>query len=674
MKRGTTRNKKSNRKWKRIKRTNNSSRKKKKQMGITKLIERMETKSLDYLKKDYLEKGLDKMQNSFVLYRIIGNDLYPRHQKGQTLRNLQFILEHESVLENCEKRWVVNRIIDKEVEQAIIELLKRYNQEFIQIPFFEEDYQKIGLDTSFLPNSNYLKSREYTSMNQERRKRIMAAIFRKKNNYVMNVNGARNVALRDGRTRAKWILPWDGNCFITQTAWKRIYKEVISKPYLKYFAVPMTRVLDNAQLLVDTFIPVPVEEPQLIFRMDSKEEFNEAFWYGRRDKVELLWRLGIPGEWNDMKYEFWDSKRLPKSVEAGQYGVAGWVARLFSGMKILEKNPKKRNITRYEAIIKTIQYLDKNILKHSSTSDLQINQLLKKKDEKVPQNEQIEDSLSDSVKLTLLEQLDKVDDYFIENRFARINKSNKVEVAFAISLKSKKTSRNWTRVQNNLARTLRSILHNTDQNYRILIAGHNKPNIEEMKSDRVTWLPVRFPPPTNSRQYSSDKLRKRRVIGTYLRKIGFSGYFMPLDADDWIHYRFVEFIRSNPIADAFVINTGCMANLKHKQIWARERFYTNCGSSAVFYFSNRDFPLSSRRRDVMKTKFRWVIFPHVRVTKYLRNQNYKMVNLPLVTYVLVHGDNNTIIKRKINSSISAKRYHAISENLQDWFYEYFKIK
>ncbi|MDQ1004177.1 hypothetical protein QFZ28_004577 [Neobacillus niacini] len=37
---------------------------------------------------------------------------------------------------------------------------------------------------------------------------------------------------------------------------------------------------------------------------------------------------------------------------------------------------------------------------------------------------------------------------------------------------------------------------------------------------------------------------------------------MPLDADDWVHYRFVEYIRSHLIADAFVINTGCMAKMK----------------------------------------------------------------------------------------------------------------
>ncbi len=129
------------------------------------------------MKEDYIEKGLDKIQNTFVLYRIIGNDLYPRHQKGQTLRNLQFILENESELENCEKRWIVNRIFDKEVEQAIIEILKRHHQEFIHIPFLKEEYKNIGLDTSFLPTHNYLKSKEYSRMNQERRKRIMTAIY-----------------------------------------------------------------------------------------------------------------------------------------------------------------------------------------------------------------------------------------------------------------------------------------------------------------------------------------------------------------------------------------------------------------------------------------------------------------------------------------------------------------
>jgi hypothetical protein len=317
-------------------------------------------------------------------------------------------------------------------------------------------------------------------------------------------------------------------------------------------------------------------------------------------------------------------------------------------------------------------YTEKDLDKMSS--GFQIYSMTKNKDDMNPQFEITGDFSSDNVKQTLLEHFDQVDDYFEKIKMAGYNKSNVVEVAFAISLKSKRASRNWTRVQNNLARTLRSIINNTDQNFRIIIAGHEKPNIKEMNHQRVTWLPVRFPPPTFISQYSIDKFRKRRVIGAYLRKIGFSGYFMPLDADDWVHYRFVEYIRSHPITDAFVINTGCMANMKSKQIWVRERFYKACGSGALFYLRNSDFPRTPKKRDVMKSKFKWVIFAHAKVTNYLKNKNYKMVNYPLVTWVVVHGDNNTTMKRKIRSSISAERYQAISENLEDWFYEYFKIK
>ncbi|MFP7299296.1 glycosyltransferase family A protein [Neobacillus niacini] len=659
MNRGITINKNKTRKRKRIKRA---------KKNFTKSLNRV-----DALKEEYVEKGLDKMENTFVLYRIIGNDLYPRHQKGQTLSNLQFILENEPNLENCEKRWIINRIFDKDLEQAIIEMLRRHQQEFIHIPFLNEEYKKIELDTSFLPTPNFLESKEYARMEQQRRKRIIAAIIRNKNKYVMNVNGARNTALRDGKFRAKWVLPWDGNCFVTQMAWKQICSDVIARPYLKYFAVPMTRVLENKQLLADTFIPVPVEEPQLIFRLDANEEFNENFWYGRRDKVELLWRLGISGKWDYWKDDFWDSKRLPFSKETGQHGQAGWVARLFSGMTSLEKNSKQRNITRFEAIIKTIQYLDEEVLKHSSESDNQIYTMLKKKNKINTQFEITGDHSSDNVKQTLLEQLDQVDNYFETVKIDRNNNPVNVEVAFAISLKSKRSSRNWTRVQNNLARTLRSILNNTDQNFKIVIAGHEKPNIEEMENIRVTWLPVRYPPPKYISKFSSDKFRKRRVIGAYLRKIGFSGYFMPLDADDWVHYRFVEFIRSHPIKDAFVMNTGCMANFKNKQVWLRDGFYFSCGSSAVFYFRNNDFPLTSRKADVIKTKFKWVILAHGKVTKYLKNKNYLLVNFPFVTWVVAHGDNNTIIKRKLKRTISANSYNAIPERLENWFYQYFKI-
>ncbi|MEX2415483.1 MAG: alginate lyase family protein [Paenibacillaceae bacterium] len=316
---------------------------------------------------------MEKSPDTFALYRIVGNDLYPRHKKGQTCENLKFILEHEPELENCEKKWIVNRIIDKEEELAIITQLHHHEQPFIHIPFHEEAYKVIEWDMNCLPDPGYLVSKEFENLDSEVRIRFIAAMYQLKNNYVMNTNGARNKALRDGRSRVKWILPWDGNCFVTRAAWKQIHIDVTASPHLKYFTVPMTRVVNNKQLLADEFTPRPVEEPQLIFRDDSIEEFYEKFCYGRRSKVELFWRLAIPGEWDCWKDDPWDQPRRPKSSEAGQFGAAGWTARLFSGMKKLEQDNKasfkQRGLARLEGIISTLRHVDVMIAGKSADSN-----------------------------------------------------------------------------------------------------------------------------------------------------------------------------------------------------------------------------------------------------------------------------------------------------------------
>jgi glycosyltransferase involved in cell wall biosynthesis len=312
------------------------------------------------------QQSVNNKDDRFVLYRIIGNDLYPRHKKGQSRENLKFILENEPNFESCEKRFVVNRIIDKEEEQLIIQLLQKHNRQFLHIPFNIEEYQKIGYDTSCLPEPGYLASKEFQALDKNKQDRAIAAVYRLKNNYIMNNNGARNLALNDGLLRAKWILPWDGNCFLTEKAWKQIIDDIRLSPQKKYFVVPMTRVTNNEDLLKDNFIPDPVEEPQLIFRNDATEKFNEEFPYGRRPKVELLWRLGIPGKWDGYpKDDSWDLQRKPLSPDAGNFGYAGWVARLFSGNKEQEKDTsesiKQRVLARVDAIISTINHVDLSI-------------------------------------------------------------------------------------------------------------------------------------------------------------------------------------------------------------------------------------------------------------------------------------------------------------------------
>lgn len=316
----------------------------------------------DALKADYRALGLDRRADTFVLYRIIGNDLHPRHSKGQSYENLRVMLENEPPLADCERRWVVNRIVDPEEERRVIDLLGAHGQDYIHIPFVADEYLRIGLDFDALPSPDFLDSDEFGRLSREEQDRARVAAYRLKNLYVMNNNGARNIALRDGQQRAKWVLPWDGNCFVTADAWREIVADVTARPHLKYLAVPMERMLDNAELLRGDYRTNPVEEPQLLFRCDAAEAFNEDFPYGRRPKVELFWRLGIPGSWDEWRDDPWDQPRRPPSPEAGHFGCAGWVARMFSGQHEQEDprgaGRRNRMLARRDAIVSTIDAID----------------------------------------------------------------------------------------------------------------------------------------------------------------------------------------------------------------------------------------------------------------------------------------------------------------------------
>jgi hypothetical protein len=269
----------------------------------------------------------------FVLYRIIGNDLYPRHDAGQSLANLRFVLEHEPDLEGCEKRWLLNRIRQPEKLRELMALLDRYGFGYDVIPFDDSAFQKVPWDWEILPEPSFLASKSFRQLLIHQRQSWEIALYRCKNNYLMNNNGARNRALELGRRRADWVLPWDGNCFVTAEGWRGLRSAVLHQSAADYFHVPMQRVADNADLLNPEFVADPQDEPQLVFAAGAFEQFNPAYPYGRRPKVELFWRLGLAGTWDAWLDEPWDQPRRPQLVPVPSCPKAGWVARLHSGVR-----------------------------------------------------------------------------------------------------------------------------------------------------------------------------------------------------------------------------------------------------------------------------------------------------------------------------------------------------
>lgn len=323
------------------------------------------------LAERYRASSVSSMPDTFVLYRIIGNDLPPRHALGQSRRNLAFILEHEPELSGCEKRFVVNRIVDPEEESAVLRLLKKVGLPYIHIPFDREKYCHTSWDIEGIPAEFSPWTARFADLAHGQQGHVLMRLYRYKNNYVMNNNGARNAALRDGRSIAKWVLPWDGNCFVTASAWNEIVATVCAAPELPYFVVPMARITDNERLLEADFRPDAGEEPQILFRRDTTIEFDPEYFYGRRPKVEILWRLGVSGNWDTWPLEPWDLPFPRRSEEAGAHARAGWVARLSSGEANLEESANgpdsengantaliNRGFARVEAIKRLLDDLD----------------------------------------------------------------------------------------------------------------------------------------------------------------------------------------------------------------------------------------------------------------------------------------------------------------------------
>ncbi|WP_432697896.1 alginate lyase family protein [Marinobacterium sp. YM272] len=294
-----------------------------------------------------------------ALIRILGNDLPFRHNQNQTLANLDFTLENESDFEGCVKIWILNRIIDRDKKNKIISLLEKYNKKYIDIPYQSEELAKAAFCFDDLPVDEYTLTTEYEKLSERNKVIVDTAILKHKNNYVMNNNGARNVALEEGKKIAKWVLPWDGNCFLNDQAWLSLTASLAARSDIQYHIVPMDRIVSNQAVIEEGYSPNPSEEPQIVFRSDAELNFDERLMYGLKPKVDLLKRLGVPGVWDNWNNLYpWKKHEVEFTKDSLNYVWSGWVARLFSGNEGQELSAHERAVSREKGIVKYIRHHD----------------------------------------------------------------------------------------------------------------------------------------------------------------------------------------------------------------------------------------------------------------------------------------------------------------------------
>ena len=304
----------------------------------------------------------EEKRGKFVIARIMGNDLFPRHDDGQMLRNLRFILENETEFPGCTKIFVLNRLFDPDRQKAALRLLEQHGAEALVIPFEPAAYAETGWDLDAFGSLQFFSSERFKAEPKLMQERMQIWALGPKIRYAMNINGARNAAIRAGRDRAEWTAVLDGNCIFTTASFARFRDDCLSEPFAPYVIIPMQRLERNSDFGGKEPNPSSTEEPQIAFHHSARQEFDERFPYGLRDKTVLLKSLGVPGLWQGWEDLGWIPEDDPQIADVFFYKTGrGGVFRLSSGGTGFERKGAhdKRYGARNASIFATVSRLNR---------------------------------------------------------------------------------------------------------------------------------------------------------------------------------------------------------------------------------------------------------------------------------------------------------------------------
>ena len=150
--------------------------------------------------------------------------------------------------------------------------------------------------------------------------------------------------------------------------------------------------------------------------------------------------------------------------------------------------------------------------------------------------------------------------------------NDKPVVAFLIPFASRCTKSDWDVACSHLRQTLKSVQNSSNDNYCVVVAGHEAPNFDVRFDSRFHFLPVNHPPPARLDYPVSlklDRLSKIAVAWASTKSTCTPKYVMKLDADDFISSKLVDWLE----------NAGGEAGylIKHGWFWrSGARYFIQC--------------------------------------------------------------------------------------------------
>lgn len=166
---------------------------------------------------------------------------------------------------------------------------------------------------------------------------------------------------------------------------------------------------------------------------------------------------------------------------------------------------------------------------------------------------------------------------------------------FIIPLQSPRASKNWPHVSVLAQRTLRSVLRQTDQDFRVFLVCNEPPDLCPAHP-ALTILERDFPAPDMSvwENRMADKWGKVRVGLMAARRYA-SCHIMVVDADDCVSNRLSGLCAEHPESNGWFFDQGWFRDEGSRIIFKKKKdFDMVCGTSSIVRAGPDDLPTEEK--------------------------------------------------------------------------------
>lgn len=222
-------------------------------------------------------------------------------------------------------------------------------------------------------------------------------------------------------------------------------------------------------------------------------------------------------------------------------------------------------------------------------------------------------------------------------------------IYFVIPLRSKAASRSWDSVQESFNRTLWSCYNQTSPQFKVVVVCHDIPRLDKNYDERVQFVPVSIPTPTNPEEMMFDKGYKlytgMKRVGEELRNVNGGGYVLPLDADDLVSCNLVAFFENRDDKLCYKSQYGWIWQQGSRWVMKAKDLYRTCGSCTILYYEPDELPSVPFEEKDNKHPFLFQCSHRFLPANAIKHgKQFAYVPFSTTVYVLGTGENHSLLK------------------------------